>query len=109
MVTLRLGYLSCAAAGAAGVTADSASAVAASAAKRFNAISSSSVLIFLALYQRPSPAILLGHGRACPGHPRLCLLRHEDVDARHEAGHDEFRKPAVAGADYFAGMTGNST
>src|SRR6202035_5560198 len=29
------------------------------------------------------------HGRACPGHPRLC--RHEeseDVDARHEAGHD---------------------
>jgi len=30
------------------------------------------------------------HGRACPGHPRLAeLQRHEDVDARHKAGHDE--------------------
>src|SRR5437660_7619487 len=26
------------------------------------------------------------HGRACPGHPRL--YSHQDVDARHKAGHD---------------------
>jgi hypothetical protein len=26
---------------------------------------------------------------ACPGHPRLALLRHKDVDARHKAGHDD--------------------
>ncbi len=28
------------------------------------------------------------HGRACPGHPRLCCGM-KDVDARHKAGHDE--------------------
>ena len=31
------------------------------------------------------------HGRACPGHPRLCRwIDCQDVDARHEAGHDEY-------------------
>ena len=29
------------------------------------------------------------HGRACPGHPRLCGTMKQDVDARHKAGHDE--------------------
>ena len=30
------------------------------------------------------------HGRACPGHPRLALLKGcKDVDARDERGHDE--------------------
>jgi hypothetical protein len=29
------------------------------------------------------------HGRACPGHPRLVLLRgRKDVDARDKRGHD---------------------
>ena len=29
------------------------------------------------------------HGRACPGHPRLVLLRgRRDVDARDKRGHD---------------------
>src|SRR5215475_11063931 len=36
--------------------------------------------VILAVFQR--------HGRACPGHPRLCAHRPEDVDARHKAGHD---------------------
>ena len=31
------------------------------------------------------------HGRACPGHPRLYpWIDCQDVDARHEAGHDEY-------------------
>jgi hypothetical protein len=35
-------------------------------------------------------ALITRHGRARPGHPRLSLLlRNEDVDARHKAGHDE--------------------
>jgi hypothetical protein len=28
-----------------------------------------------------------GHGRACPGHPRLANAK-KGVDARHKAGHD---------------------
>src|SRR6185369_16726097 len=40
--------------------------------------------------ERGAAGIEVRHGRACPGHPRLTLLkRGKDVDARHEAGHDE--------------------
>jgi hypothetical protein len=35
-------------------------------------------------------AINSRHGRACPGHPRLDAPFKKDVDARHEAGHDDF-------------------
>src|SRR5690349_18194837 len=35
-----------------------------------------------------SQELLLRHGRACPGHPRL-FSQNQDVDARHKAGHDE--------------------
>ena len=41
------------------------------------------------LYDRRMAVIAMPHrhGRACPGHPRLCS--EEDVDARHKAGHDQ--------------------
>jgi len=29
------------------------------------------------------------HARACPGHPRLSLLKRQDVDGRNKSGHDE--------------------
>src|SRR5258708_1889528 len=39
------------------------------------------------------------HGRACPGHPRLHLQGgREVVDARHEAGHDDWAGEIVAQA-----------
>src|ERR1700733_16185332 len=38
---------------------------------------------------------LVRHGRACPGHPRLAATyRIKNVDARHEAGHDELANRA---------------
>jgi hypothetical protein len=36
-------------------------------------------------YDRPYPR----HGRACPGHPRLCRPGKKDMDARNKSGHDE--------------------
>ena len=36
-----------------------------------------------------SGAFSLRHGRACPGHPRLCRPKKQDVDARDKRGHDE--------------------
>jgi hypothetical protein len=41
------------------------------------------------------------HGRARPGHPRLCRRRKQDVDARRKAGHDEARDPRMAGTAKF--------
>src|SRR6266849_10436449 len=42
---------------------------------------------------------LIRHGRACPGHPRLGVVK-KDVDARHKAGHDEKRMPELQRAHH---------
>src|SRR5581483_12218741 len=41
-------------------------------------------------------AVVVRHGRACPGHPRLKLLlphTKKGMDARHKAGHDGLHPP----------------
>jgi len=45
-------------------------------------------------------SLSLRHGRACPGHPRLCRTKKQDMDALAKRGHDEnVDAPVIAGLD----------
>src|SRR5215467_13135594 len=47
-----------------------------------------------------SAILIVRHGRACPGHPRLlCRSVYKDVDARHKAGHDGINGQTIFHAD----------